>query len=94
MMPGERLSIRFLADSVVLLALGLGLGFLVYADAPGRNDATTNLQSGNRKQSPAPGERIYQNRLKPLLHPQPLLADYPEFVQPVIEKTRATRRPC
>jgi hypothetical protein len=32
--------------------------------------------------------RVYHNRLTLLTNPAPLLADYPEFVQPVIEKTR------
>lgn len=32
--------------------------------------------------------RVYQNRLTPIANPQPLLADYPEFVQPVEELTR------
>ena len=29
--------------------------------------------------------RVYRNRLQPIPNPQPLLADYPEFVQPVLE---------
>ena len=32
--------------------------------------------------------RVYHNRLMRLKNPAPLLADYPQFVQPVIEKTR------
>jgi hypothetical protein len=32
--------------------------------------------------------RVYENRLRPIKNPKPLLADYPEFVQPVIEQTR------
>jgi len=32
--------------------------------------------------------RTYQNKLTPIEHPQPLLNDYPEFVQPVIETVR------
>ncbi len=27
--------------------------------------------------------RTYQNELTPLAHPRPILADFPEFVQPV-----------
>ncbi len=86
MMPGERHGIRILAGSAAILALGLGLGFLVHADAPAKKNAPAAVPTGGRKDSS--GGRIYQNRLKPLVHPQPLLADYPEFVQPVIEKTR------
>lgn len=32
--------------------------------------------------------RIYDNRLKPIAHPQPLLADYPQFVEPIRETNR------
>lgn len=34
------------------------------------------------------GKRIYQNRLKRLENFAPLLADYPEFVQPISERVR------
>jgi nicotinamidase-related amidase len=37
---------------------------------------------------PARGERHYQNVLTPLENPEPLLADFPEFVQPIIESRR------
>ena len=33
-------------------------------------------------------ERVYQNTLTPIKNPQPLLADYPEFIQPVVESRR------
>ena len=32
--------------------------------------------------------RTYENRLTPIAHPKPLLADHPEFVEPVRELTR------
>src|SRR5206468_1969469 len=44
--------------------------------------AATPVEAG-----PAP-ERVYENRLTPLKNPQPLLADYPEFIVPVEEMTR------
>jgi hypothetical protein len=34
------------------------------------------------------GPRIYENHLTPIKNPKPLLADYPEFVQPVVEERR------
>jgi len=37
---------------------------------------------------PAPGGRTYENRLTRLVDPPPLLADYPEFVEPVRETVR------
>jgi hypothetical protein len=36
----------------------------------------------------SPSARLYENRLKRLEHPKPLLGDHPEFVEPVIELTR------
>lgn len=33
-------------------------------------------------------ERVYQNTLTPIKNPQPLLADYPEFIQQVVESRR------
>jgi hypothetical protein len=35
-----------------------------------------------------PTTRVYDNKLTPIKNPKPLLADYPEFVQPVIESQR------
>ena len=35
--------------------------------------------------SPTP-QRPYENRLQKIEHPQPLLADYPEFFEPIIEQ--------
>lgn len=32
--------------------------------------------------------RVYENRLTPIKNPKPLLADYPEFIQPVVESKR------
>jgi nicotinamidase-related amidase len=40
----------------------------------------------------SPGARVYSNRLTPIENPSPLLADYPEFVQPV-EETRRYEAP-
>lgn len=39
-------------------------------------------------QTPVADLRIYDNRLTPLADPKPLLADYPEFVEPVREVRR------
>jgi nicotinamidase-related amidase len=38
--------------------------------------------------APAAVARVYENKLVPLVDPQPLLADYPEFVEPVVELAR------
>jgi nicotinamidase-related amidase len=48
--------------------------------------ASTGAGSANA-QAPA-GPRSYDNRLTPLVDPQPLLADHPEFVEPVRETRR------
>src|SRR5215831_3954722 len=34
------------------------------------------------------GGRIYQNKLTPIKHPKPLLADHPEYIQPIREPHR------
>ena len=44
------------------------------------------LGSGARAQEASP--RVYENRLIPLVDPKPLLADHPEFVEPVRERAR------
>jgi hypothetical protein len=33
-------------------------------------------------------KRVYKNHLEPIENPQPLLADHPEFFEPIIEKNR------
>jgi nicotinamidase-related amidase len=61
--------------------LGAAVGYFVPAgatDVPGRAGLPPSKSA----------TRIYKNQLTLIPHPQPLLADYPEFVQPVIEKTR------
>lgn len=35
-----------------------------------------------------PTMRLYQNLLKPIVNPQPLLADYPEYFEPIQEEAR------
>lgn len=44
---------------------------------------TTALAAGP---TDAPTPRTYANELRPIANPQPLLADYPEFVEPVREE--------
>jgi nicotinamidase-related amidase len=78
-----------LAVALVAAAMRFGLG-LAAAGFPGAR--------GIRGQNPAVAgpadaagsvaKRLYRNRLAVIENPQPLLADYPEFVQPVVEKTR------
>jgi hypothetical protein len=43
---------------------------------------TTIIQAGDEP------TRLYENRLKPIANPQPILADHPEFVEPVREVAR------
>src|SRR5690606_5076912 len=35
-----------------------------------------------------PALRVYQNRLTPIVNPAPLLADYPQFIEPIVELRR------
>src|ERR1700722_9886178 len=85
MKTGERHRLRILGGSCAILACGLGLGFLARGEAP-RKEAASGTQTVDPQT--ATGQRIYQNHLAPIANAPPLLADYPEFVQPVIEKTR------
>jgi hypothetical protein len=55
--------------------------------------APQSIASREAAQSPAtapegPSQRVYHNRLTPLENPSPLLADHPQFVQPVTERRR------
>lgn len=38
-----------------------------------------------RASDPPPSTRVYRNELTPIPHPQPLLADHPEFCEPIVE---------
>src|ERR1700734_2961103 len=78
-----------MGTAVVAAALATGLGWAVAGLNPaakGKNHPAA--VPGATPASAAGQERIYHNRLTPIDHPAPLLADYPEFVQPVVEKTR------
>lgn len=50
--------------------------------------ACRDSQSADAEPTPSSPVRIYSNRLTRIVAPPPLLADYPEFVQPVEETTR------
>jgi putative membrane-bound dehydrogenase-like protein len=50
-------------------------------------DLFAYLQSPRAPEAPAP-TRLYDNRLTPLRDPAPLLADHPEFIEPVREVAR------
>ncbi len=69
------LLLTFLAGAGAAIMLQAG------ADTPAANKPTA-------KKAESPRERVYQNRLTPIKNPQPLLADHPEFVQPVVELHR------
>lgn len=49
--------------------------------------ATLMFVTSVNSEEPSAGQRIYLNRLKPIANPVPLCADYPEFFEPIIEKT-------
>lgn len=81
-MPSKRRRTRFLIGAAVAIVLGTGLGLFRHAGAVAERTSTTGAEKNSS------GSRIYHNQLKRITDPQPLLADYPEFVQPVIEKAR------
>lgn len=67
---------------LVSAAFCMGLSVGVSADKPSQTTSATTDESDDTK------TWVYQNRLTPLENPEPLLADYPEFVQPVVENRR------
>src|SRR5258708_2980134 len=69
-----------------LLILGVFLaGVMLRAvGQPAKADSKAALKSTTA----VPSERVYRNTLAPIANPPPLLADYPEFVQPVVESRR------
>lgn len=85
-MPANRRRIQTSATLATLLVVGIGLELLVHTGARAEKVGSTKSQSDDTARNA--GGRIYQNRLRPISNPQPLLGDYPEFVQPVIEKAR------
>ncbi len=72
--------------------IGLVAGF-VMAVLLGRYSATpeparSQEKTGTSNRVGQPASRTYRNTLTPLLNPAPLLADYPEFIQPIVESRR------
>jgi len=82
MMPSKRRRTPLLAGTAIALTLGMGLELFLDAGAVAERTSTTGAEKSSAR------SRVYHNELKRIADPQPLLADYPEFVQPVIEKTR------
>src|SRR5262245_48493843 len=58
--------------------------------APGSSAllALSGAACADEKEADTPGQRVYENRLTPIADPKPLLADHPEFVEPIREKAR------
>jgi nicotinamidase-related amidase len=74
-------------------ALTTGLGWAVaglnqQAKADQDAAAASSPENATGAKSAPKGERVYHNRLRVIENASPLLGDYPEFVQPVVEKTR------
>ena len=78
-----------LGTAAVATALLTGLGCAVAGlDSAAKGKDHPSAVPGTAHLPAAAKERVYHNRLTPIEHPAPLLADYPEFVQSVIEKSR------
>ncbi len=78
----RRVGIGFVLGIASTLAFGTIVGELT------QGAKATARESLGAAVSAKGATRIYENRLTPISDPKPLLADYPEFVQPVIEKVR------
>src|SRR5438132_7686412 len=68
-----------------LVLLGFAVG-LVWQS--GLRPANADRAPASKSTAAAVLERVYRNTLAPIADPQPLLADFPEFVQPVVESRR------
>jgi len=77
----------------VLLLLG-GAALIPWA---GRDTAAGNAEPAASKSEAAPDAAprtvVYRNQLRPIANAKPLLADYPEYVQPVVELRRFEANP-
>lgn len=73
--------------SAIFVATGLR-AHLIARVAP-ESQSSPKKESRSEELSDSPTrKRVYQNTLTRIPAPKPLLADYPEFVQPVVEETR------
>lgn len=72
---------------LALVVAGFVGGMLVQSGRTTRSAAADQAAKTPVAPASVPG-RVYHNTLTPIQDPQPLLADYPEFVQPVVESRR------
>jgi nicotinamidase-related amidase len=78
MMPTDRIGFR----ASIVLALGIALG------ARFGTPARANPPKAGGTPPADTATRVYRHTLTPIKDPKPLLADHPEFVAPVVEKSR------
>jgi hypothetical protein len=70
------------------LVLGFALGILA-TTAVWLSDLRPGRAEEALEPAPEPAKgRVYENTLTPLTNPKPLLADYPQYVEPVVESQR------
>ena len=75
--------------SVAALLALLATAVVAPSDEPAAApDDVAAAPGGSAENAPSAATRAYQNRLTPIDDPQPLLADYPQFVQPIRERMR------
>jgi len=68
----------------ILVAAACAVGLAVLWCGRAAAEATATTQSSGEE----PAERVYQNRLKRIANPRPILADHPEWIEPVHESVR------
>ena len=66
----------------------LVVGSLLLLLTAGFAPAVVAAKASAEASAEAPAGRVYENRLTRIADPKPLLADYPEFIEPVRELTR------
>jgi len=80
------------------LALGALAALIQFSPTGLPGDETPAAKPADVEQASAPSAalptpRIYQNTLVPIRDPQPLLADFPQYVQPIEDKERLEAPP-
>ena len=70
------------------LVLGFALGSLATAAAFRGADALQPPAHAAQTPAPAKATRVYDNTLTPVASPRPILADFPQYVEPVVEPRR------
>ena len=84
---------------IVAFALGAAASAAIFngnldspASADGKAQRVSPATDSAQTTRTSPATRQYDNRLTPICDPQPLLADFPQYVEPICERNRLEAR--